>query len=130
MLDDRKTKSLQQYLKVLPYQERVNIFDRNCGECPYREYTIRKTTMRNSKDERLVTQNFDLARETAMRFNVGIQRNCRFNEDRFSLNEIIINGCQFWNHDELDEGIFIEITVAEKVEFPIWLSDLKLLNLL
>jgi len=107
MLNNKRFSSLQvQMFRDLPYEEKVRIFETNCKDCPHKR-VLAITEFKTTLIEGLTTIEEVLTSTTS---DVRIKRECHFNPDEpASLNEIVMNTCEFWYNppaEEENEGFF------------------------
>jgi len=130
LLDNKNlTPFVKEILKGLSYEERINIYDKNCSSCPY---NLIKITQGKRVLERC--HNVDDAIKTSLDFeHTQILRLCNFNGEEYSVQEITTNTCKLWNAPEHDEGIFVEVEDVNDLRLESWLTmrndiDLALLR--
>ncbi len=109
MLDNKKLgKFAMTNFRFLPYETKIDIFDKNCGICPHK---ILVTINRQNKPTKFHTDLNKAINYTLFRPDNRLIRGCNFNDEFHSLEEIMINTCRFWKieYDELTEGEVTEV---------------------
>jgi len=106
-------------LQDLSYNQRVNIYDENCPQCPF-------NLLRVIKGKKVLWEGHNLydAIEACLDFeNSRLLRLCAFGDEEHTTQEIASNTCRLWNKSEHNEGIFIEIDDVKDLKIGIT-SDL------
>jgi len=112
---------INEYMSTLDYQSRVNIYDQKCNGCGFASIML----YNNSKNNKVyVTNRLEEAIHLARAYDLIIKRGCCYpnDGDKFiTLNEIVTNGCDFWNESKvisysLEETEFIEVENVEDLD--------------
>jgi hypothetical protein len=103
-LDNKNlTPAMQDIMRNLSYEDKISIYDTKCKGCGYMLIKVGDMAVRS------LEETFDIAQST----NEEIERSCDYPEDVMecygeevypSLNEIVSNGCRFWNPKNIEEG--------------------------
>lgn len=103
-LDNKKlSPEMVSLLHNLPYQDKVNIYDKRCSGCGYMRIEVGNVVVRS------IEEAIDIAQLTG----AEIERSCDYpsdvetsygGEEYPSLTEIITNTCRFWDIHNIEEG--------------------------
>jgi len=120
MLDNKNLPDfVKESLRFLPYQTQIEIYDKNCMNCPFKclesvnGFGVRKEYA--NLTELLESPEVGLP-------NIKILRGCTYGGDYFTLKEITMNTCRFWKTETCEGGFNIDnlpnsfIEVTDKIE--------------
>lgn len=109
MLNNKYPKQFQEDFHYLPYEQKVKIFDINCGSCPWK---VLKTEFRGEVIEhKTISSVINEVTKHATK-DIKVIRGCSFGWDgeTYDLDTVISNGCNFWfpercesNNNEAEE---------------------------
>lgn len=109
MLNNQNLK--KKHIDYIPYELQVGIFNTNCKNCPYSAYRIRKKTGLT-----LTFRNYREAIRYATDNRAPLNRLCTFNDEIFTLTEIVHNHCMFWDSHPIDLKESSEVTEITETE--------------
>lgn len=112
MLNNKYSKKVQDLLKDLTYEDKVKMYDNKCVDCPFKALYTEIQGIK--KYHNTITEAISELLETTSK-NSKIVRGCGFNDDFYSLNEIVFNGCTFWFPERCEKNDN-ELEIVEDID--------------
>jgi hypothetical protein len=103
----RLSEFLAQNLAHVSYETQVAIWDKNCSSCPFKTIRTISSDYRNDSIKRITEYSTLEAALDALLFEIvdqKILRGCNFGGEEYSLLEIVMNTCRFWNSETIEGG--------------------------